>query len=148
MERYLLKNKEYWDKGYEAENVESFVFRPYGRIFKWEFGLGGSRGERLLDFGCGAGAALRFFKGKGFDVYGVDISLTDIDRCQRRMPDIKSHFAVIPPEPSRKDRWFGGKFKLVIAIQAMYYYSNADMEERLWSLYDQMAPGGLIYATM
>jgi len=34
MSDYLKKNEEYWAKGYEAENVESFVFRPYGRIFK------------------------------------------------------------------------------------------------------------------
>lgn len=148
MEQYLVKNKAYWDKGYEAENVESFVFRPYGRIFKWQFGLSGARGERLLDFGCGAGAALGFFKGKGFDVYGVDISRTDIERCRRRMPDVADHFAVIDPKPSRRDRFFGGKFDLVIAIQALYYYSDADMEERLLSLRDQMLPGALIYATM
>lgn len=55
MEDYLKGNLEYWQEGYEADNVESFVFRPYGRIFKYEFGLDGSHGEKLLDWGCGGG---------------------------------------------------------------------------------------------
>src|SRR5436190_24196902 len=99
MDTYLEKNKEYYDKGYDAENVESYVFRAYGRIFKHDFGLDGSKGEKVLDFGCGSGASLKFLKSKGFNVHGVDISEIDIRRAQSRMPDIKDHFVVIPPKP-------------------------------------------------
>ena len=108
MDNYLQKNYEYWQKGYEAENVESFVFRVYGRVFKQESGIDGSKHERLLDFGCGSGAALRFFKSKGFDVYGVDISKVDIQCCKQRMPDISDHFTVIDPKPDENDVFFGG----------------------------------------
>ena len=45
---YLQKNYEYWQKGYKAENVESFVFRVYGRIFKAQFGIDGSKREKSL----------------------------------------------------------------------------------------------------
>lgn len=148
METYLAKNKEYYDKGYEAENVESYVFRAYGRIFKHDFGLDGSKGEKVLDFGCGSGASLRFFKSKGFNVYGVDISEVDIRRAQSRMSDIKDHFLVIPPKPVASDRFFGGQFDLVVSIQTLYFLSDTDLQVRLKTLYDMMKPGAVIYASM
>jgi len=148
MKDYLQYNSEYWQKGYEAENVEGFVFRPYGRIFKFEFGIDGSRNERLLDWGCGWGAALRFFKSKGFDVYGVDISRVHIQRCKAIMPDIADHFELIDPEPNEQHLFFGGNFDLVIAIQSLYYLSDTHLKMCLKSLYNSMRPGGIIYATM
>jgi len=148
METFLKDNQGHWAKGYEAENVESFVFRPYGRIFKSEFSLLGTNNEKLLDFGCGQGAALQFFKSKGFDVYGIDISESVIRRCKEKMSDISSHFAVIPPEPSEHDVFFEGSYDLIIAIQSLYYYSDHYLKVRLKSLFNQMKPGSIIYATM
>ena len=145
---YLQKNYKHWQKGYEAENVESFVFRVYGRVFKAQFGIDGSKHEKLLDFGCGSGATLCFFKSKGFDVYGVDISEPDIQRCKQRMPDIADHFITIDPKPNETDVFFEGRYDIVTAIQSLYYLSNTDLRERLLSLYNQMKEGFLIYATM
>lgn len=145
---YLKRNKEYWEKGYPADNVESHVFRPYGRVLKYELGLDGSRHEKLLDFGCGQGAALRFFRSKGFDVYGVDISETDIAACKARMPEIEDHFRVVDPKPRADDSWFGGGFDIVVAVQSLYYFTNTDFEVRIRNIYDQIRPGGYIYATM
>jgi len=146
---YLDANKKYWEQAiYDAINPESFVFRTYGRVFVYEFGIDGSRKERLLDFGCGSGGNLRFYKEKGFDVYGIDISEIDIGRCKERMPDIKDHFKTIKPEPRRDDIFFGGKFDVVVAIQTLYYLSNTHLEERLLSLYNQMNDGAIIFATM
>lgn len=148
MNNYLQKNYEYWQKGYEAENVESFVFRVYGRVFKSQFGLDGSKREKLLDFGCGSGANLRFFHKKGFDIYGVDISKVDIERCKERMPEISDHFIVIDPKPKSEVMFFSGEYDVVIAIQSLYYFSHADLKVRLDSIYNQMKKGAIIYATM
>jgi cyclopropane fatty-acyl-phospholipid synthase-like methyltransferase len=148
MKTYLQDNYEYWQKGYEAENVESFVFRTYGRIFIPEFGLDGSNNEKLLDFGCGSGANLNFFHQKGFDVYGVDISHIDIERCKKRMNKIASHFSIIDSQPKTEDIFFGGEYDVVIAIQALYYFSDADFKVRMESIYKQMKKGAIIYATM
>lgn len=148
MEQYLKSNKEYYELGYEAENVESYVFRPYGRIFKHDFGLDGTKGERVLDFGCGSGAALRFFKSKGFDVYGADISETDLATARKRMPDIADHFLQVAPKPQENDMFFGGNFDLVISIQTLYFLSNRDLATRMRSLYNMVKPGGYIYASM
>ncbi|KAB2952941.1 class I SAM-dependent methyltransferase [Heliorestis acidaminivorans] len=148
MEKYLEKNFEYWQRGYFADNVESFVFRPYGRILKQQFSIDGSKQEKLLDFGCGQGAALSFFYSKGFDVYGVDISTVDIEQCRKRMPEIHNHFVVIDPKPNDSDVFFEGNYDVIIAIQSLYYYNNKDLQTRLTSLYKQLKKGGIIYATM
>lgn len=148
METYLQKNQEYYDQGYEAENVESYVFRAYGRIFKHDFKMDGSKHEKVLDFGCGSGAALKFLKSKGFDVYGADISVPDLNRAKRHMPDIADHFAHIEPKPKSTDMFFGGGFDLVISIQTLYFLNNTDMQVRLKSLYNMMKPGAYIYASM
>jgi len=148
MEDYLSKNYAYWKRGYEAENVESFVFRVYGRVFKAQFNIDGKRNEKVLDFGCGSGAALKFLKRKGFDVYGVDISEMDIGTSRDQMPDIADHFKVISPKPRMDRTFFGGGFDLIIAIQSLYYLSNSDLKICLMSLYEQMKEGAVIYASM
>jgi hypothetical protein len=48
-------NINYWDGRYYAPNVESFIFRFYGRILKHDFGIDGSNQEKVFDFGCGEG---------------------------------------------------------------------------------------------
>lgn len=148
---YLERNYTYWKrgyKGYPGENVESFIFRPYGRIIEKYFESIGSKPTKMLDFGCGAGAPALFYRSKGFDVYGVDISEINIQRCKERMPDIADHFLVVEPTPEKKDDFWGGNYDLVIAVQSLYYFSNAHLQVVLKALYNQMATGGIIYATM
>lgn len=149
MEEYLLKNKEYWDKGYLAENVEEWVFRFYGRILKFEFGLDGSKGNNLLDFGCGSGATLKYFKDKGFNVYGVDISKTDIERTKALMPEIEDHFKVIDAKPVENQEYFQGvKFDVITGIQSVYYFNDTDLQVLLKSFDKMLNPGGIVYFTM
>jgi SAM-dependent methyltransferase len=147
---YLDVNKNYWSLGvYDAPNTETYVFRAYGRIFKFELGLDGSGKENLLDFGCGPGGNTKFYHQKGFTVYGVDLSEIDIKRCKERMPAVASNFKIVKPEPTQNDVFFPGvNFKIITAFQALYYYSHKDLETRLKSLYKQMDNGGIIYATM
>jgi len=147
---YLNYNKDYWSQGvFDAPNPETYVFRAYGRIFKFELGLDGSGKENLLDFGCGPGGNTNFYHLKGFTVYGVDLSEIDIKRCKERMPAVANNFKVVRPEPSENDTFFPGvSFKIITAFQSLYYYSHKDLETRLKSLYNQMDSGGIIYATM
>jgi len=42
------------------------------------------RGCKLLDVGCGNGSVSEFFAGLGYDVTGIDISDTGIDRAKKR----------------------------------------------------------------
>lgn len=148
MEEYLQKNLEYYNQGYEAENVEGWVFRPFGRIFKQRLGIDGSKGEKVLDFGCGSGASLRYLKSKGFDVYGVDISEVDINRAKSRLSDIKDHFQIIDPKPVPGQIFHGGDFDIIISIQTLYFMNRTDMNIAIDNLYNQLKKGGYIYATM
>ncbi|MFH2204211.1 MAG: class I SAM-dependent methyltransferase [Elusimicrobiota bacterium] len=148
---YLERNQAYWRRGYKGyadEHIESFVFRPYGRIIEKELGDRGAGPRKLLDFGCGAGAPARFFLSKGFAVYGVDISEANIECCKRRMPEIADHFAVIDAAPDAGGNFWDGDYDLVVAIQSLYYFSNKDLRVALNSMHRQMKPGALIYATM
>jgi 2-polyprenyl-3-methyl-5-hydroxy-6-metoxy-1,4-benzoquinol methylase len=72
---YLEKNDKYWKKNsYFAPNVESFLFRFYGRILLNDLNISGRKSEKILDFGCGQAGNLNFSHKNGFDVYGVDIA--------------------------------------------------------------------------
>ncbi|MDO8562111.1 MAG: class I SAM-dependent methyltransferase [bacterium] len=145
---YLEKNKDFWESGCPAENPESHVFRTYGRILKPELGITGEKHEKFLDFACGEGANMLFFKKKGFDVYGVEISESNLEKCREKMPDIADHFQMIDPKPSKGDMWYGGGFDVVIGNHAFYYYNDTDLEIRLETIYNMLKPGGIIYATM
>jgi 2-polyprenyl-3-methyl-5-hydroxy-6-metoxy-1,4-benzoquinol methylase len=114
---YLGRNVEYWSNTYDAPNVESFIFRFYGRILKFDYGIDGSNHERILDFGCRQGGALNFFDKLGFNCFGVDIAKNDIAVAQRHMPHIADHFMVINPKPEENSKFFGGEFDIVISIQ-------------------------------
>lgn len=148
MTEYLHTNAKYWSGTYEAPNVESFIFRFYGRILKFDYGIDGSNHERLLDFGCGQGGALNFFDKLGFNCHGVDIADRDIAAAKALMPHIAGQFAVIDPKPAADRTFFGGNFDIVISIQTLDFLSNTDFKKAVQSLYNSMKPGGLIYASM
>jgi len=146
----MKANCDYWSQGvYDNPNVETYVFRIYGRVIKYQFGLDGSGGENLLEFGCGSGGAARFFDDKGFNVFGVDQSSVDIDRCKKRMPHIADNFKVVSPLCLVDDDWFSNKkFSVIASFQTLYYLNDIDLENRLSSLLEMLEPGGLFIATM
>ena len=150
MSEYLQANCDYWSQAvYDTPNTESYVFRIYGRIIKHQFNIDGSKKEKLLDFGCGAGGNTKFFDSKGFNVYGVDQSKIDINRCKERIPHKNNQIKQISPISNKDDDWFDGtKFKVITSWQTLYYLSNSDLENRLISLYNMLEKGGIFIATM
>jgi SAM-dependent methyltransferase len=148
MSNYLEKNAQYWSGVYEAPNVESFIFRFYGRILKFDYGIDGSNHERLLDFGCGQGGALNYFDKLGFNCFGVDIASNDIEAARRHMPHIADQLMVIDKKPDENNIFFGGKFDIVISIQTLDFLSNTDFDKAIKSIYNSMKPGAKIYASM
>ena len=152
------KNIEYWSNRYNAPNVESFIFRFYGRILKYDFGIDGSKNERVFDFGCGQGGALKFFYERGFSVYGVDIAEQDI-RVARdfvKKDDNYNHevkFELISPEPFRGQKYFSNLFNgdewidIAVSIQTLDFLTDTDCKIVLNNIYNQMKPGAIIYAS-
>lgn len=149
MTDYLAKNSEYWAGKYQAPNVESFIFRFYGRILKFDYGIDGSKHERILDFGCGQGGALQYFDKLGFNCYGVDIAKNDIEVARAVMPRVAGQFKIIDPKPDENLVFFDGvSFDVVISIQTLDFLSNSDFEKAIKCLYRNMKPGAKIYASM
>jgi SAM-dependent methyltransferase len=150
MDNYLKINSDYWGQAiYDNPNPESYVFRIYGRILKYQFGLDGSGGENILDFGCGSGGNTKFFHEKGFNTFGVDQSEIDIQRCHMRLNEKKHQFKQINPECNKTDDWFNGtKFKIITSFQTLYYLNDLDLESRLISLNNMMDDQGIFIATM
>jgi SAM-dependent methyltransferase len=148
MTDYLAKNADYWSSLYDAPNVESFIFRLYGRILKFDYGIDGSSHERVLDFGCGQGGALSYFDKLGFDCFGVDIASDDIAVAKRHMPHIAHQFMVIDPKPDDNSIFFGGGFDVVISIQTLDFLSNTDFSRAIKCIWNNMKPGAKIYASM
>lgn len=148
MSQYLDHNQTYWDKGYEAPNVESIIFRFYGRILKPELNITGN-GAKLLDFGCGQGAAVNYFNALGFDARGVDISGTDVNVARIRYPHIKEKFNVCEPCPS-KNKFYGFEegVSVITAMQSLYFFDDTDFEMCLEKLHKSMKSDGIIFATM
>ena len=145
---YLEKNKAYWEKGYSAVNVDHPVFRFYGRILKPEFGLGG-HWEALVDFGCGQGSAVDFFRRMGFNARGVDISETDIAAAKIRYPHIAQDLFICDSSPKANEFYgFAENVAVITAIQSLYYFSDQDFQDCMDKLYASMRPGGVFFATM
>ena len=148
MSDYLDVNSKYWAGTYDAPNVESFIFRFYGRILKFDYGIDGSNAERLLDFGCGQVGALRFFDRHGFDCYGVDIAANDVAVAKRYLPHKADQLLVIDPRPDESKLFFDGDFDIVISIQTLDFLSDSDFMRAIRCLWNNMKPGAKIYASM
>ena len=148
MENYLQRNKQFWEHGYYAPNVDHPIFRFYGRILKSEFNLDGSGGENLLDYGCGQGAAVNYFGQMGFSSYGVDISEADIEYAKNRYRHISQNFNTIDPVPAVDNMFFDQKYKIITAVQSLYYYSDTDLSIRMENLSSILDDNGIFYATM
>jgi SAM-dependent methyltransferase len=148
MPDYLEQNARYWSNSYDAPNVESFIFRFYGRILKFDYGIDGSNHERLFDFGCGQGGALNYFDKLGFNCFGVDIAANDISAARRHMSHIADQLMVIDPKPDEENVFFGGEFDVVISIQTLDFLSNTDFAQAIKCLWNNMKPGAKLYASM
>lgn len=148
MESYIEMNKLYWEKGYDAPNVDHNAFRFAGRVLKPDFGLPMAH-ERLLDFGCGQGAAVAYFNSIGFDAHGADFSETDIGAAKAHFPSISDKFFICDGKPSNNLAYGdGGQYRVISAIQSLYYFTQSDFLSALDMLHNQLESGGIFYATM
>jgi trans-aconitate methyltransferase len=141
---YITGNDDYWAKGYPAPNIESHVFRPFGRLIRERI----PADSATLDWGCGQGATSLYMAQQGLTPYGIDISETDIEVARHRLPEHSANFQVVPFLPTQGQLYFDGGFGLVTAVQSLYYLDSEALPVAVDAIWNSMNPGGLLYATM
>ena len=140
---YKNINRKFWNQGYYAPNVESFIFRFYGRFIKNFFK---KKNLKLLDFGCGQGANLNFFYQKNYNCYGIDISKKDIQVAKKRFPKLRKKFILSHSVP--KNTEIPDNLDIILASQSLYYLSKEDFISTINLLYSKLNKGGIIFASM
>lgn len=146
MENYLKKNHDYWETGYFAPNVESYIFRFFAYFLKPNKIIGK---KKILDFGCGQGSAVNYFHKLGYKSYGVDISKKDLTFAKKNFKKIEKNFILVDPDPKKQDYYgFKKDIDVVVAAQSLYFFNNSDLKICLNKLKSSMKKGGIIFATM
>ena len=137
-----LINYNFWQKGYFAPNVESFIFRFYGHYLKKK------KIKNLLDFGCGQGAAVNFFNQNNINSFGVDISLTDINIAKKKNSKNKKKFIHIQSFKDIEKIFEKKKLDVIVASQSLYYLSDQDFKKLILIFKKILNKNGMIFATM
>ncbi|MGR3467444.1 MAG: magnesium protoporphyrin IX methyltransferase [Shimia sp.] len=88
-------------------------------------------GARVLDAGCGTGAASQELAARGATVVAVDISPSLTEIAARRMPEHLRHCVTFEAGDMLADR---GRFDAVIAMDSLIYYTRPDLKAALAQL--------------
>jgi len=138
--------EEKYKNGYGHSYPESHIIRIYERFLKKKIPLVPQ--PKILDYGCGTGANLLFFKNNGFNTYGCDVSYTAIDICKNNKSFNKEQFTVCNEIPNLIDLYEGLSFDLILSNQTLYYLSDVPLRRFIDESYRLMKNGGLLVATM
>ena len=95
--------------------------------------LGDVRGKRILDAGCGTGAASEALARMGATVVGVDISPSLVEIADKRLPEDLRGQVTFEAGDMLADR---GAFDGVIAMDSLIYYTRPDLQAALNGLGD------------
>lgn len=97
-------------------------------------------GDRALDFGCGAGRSTRFLRELGFDVTGIDIAESMIERARERDPG--GDYRLVP-EGDLSGLQAGG-FDLVLSAFTFDNVPMADKVPLFRSFRELLRPNGRV----
>jgi SAM-dependent methyltransferase len=102
----------------------------------------------VLDLGMGEGRNAIFLAEKGFDVEGVDISKTAVDRClqlaKERNVNIRAHVGDLKLFKIPKD-----KYSLIVAAGAsLNFFKRSEIEEIVSRIRNGIKKGGFVYLSV
>lgn len=94
-------------------------------------------GSRVLDLGCGNGAMLGSFYGRGYQLVGVDVSNSGIKQARERWPDIRFEVRDVTQELSDL-----GQFDAIINTEVIeHVFLPRDLVRNCFHL---LKPGGIL----
>ena len=133
-----IHGKKLWksDGDYPSQNAQAFL--------EWHLTSNVNPVNRLLDLGCGTGAATCFFKKMlpETEVYAIDASEAALDTLKKRsellLLDIKinkSDFRTLP----YPDQYF----QAIFSESVIYYGNKEDFKQGVNEIFRTLAPGGI-----
>ncbi len=134
-----------YQRGYGLLYPESHVIRVHRQILEWELGI---RDGNVFDFGCGAGANVKYFLEQGFVPYGCDTSETAVFACKSAMPNHADHFFVSDVKPDLHGMVGDAPLTLFLSNQVLYFLDDKSIRDVVSQAFDLVRPGGLFVATM
>jgi len=134
-----------YQEGYGLVYPESHIIRVNKQILEWELGI---KSGRIFDFGCGAGAHLRYFAENGFVPYGCDTSPSAIALCKKIMPEHAGHFHVSAVNPDLPALAQGLEFDVFMTNQVLYFLDDQAIREVVQQAHALTRKGGVFIATM
>jgi len=97
----------------------------------------------VLDFGCGAGRVLQYFRPLGFALFGCDVDESAIGYLKRVYPDVTAHVTGYAPPLPYED----GQFAHVFSVSVWTHLPPQLQEPWLKEMKRILRPGGLALLT-
>lgn len=154
--KYIDINKKSYDKVYEAgwgnrytdSNLVSIYYNIICPLIEEKRGM--KEKLKCLDFGCSLGANTKFFCEMGFEVYGIDISETAIEKCININHFKRENFVATNILEGRGigDIFHDIEFDLIIAANVLYYFDDMDIHKVLQQFNAVMNKNAVLYANM
>ncbi|MBU6428734.1 MAG: methyltransferase domain-containing protein [Cyanobacteria bacterium REEB65] len=100
---------------------------------------------RVLDSGCGTGENALFLAERGFEVTGIDLSVTAIERAKKKASD-RGVAVVFAVGDALELAERGEQFDTIVDSGVFHVFDDADRQRYVASLAAALAPGGKYYA--
>lgn len=101
----------------------------------------------VLDLGIGEGRNSLFFAKMGFEVEGIDISKTAVERCVERAKDADLKVKVEVGDLKEVDVP-RGRYSLVIAAWILNFFKKVEAEEIVGKIKNGLKKDGFVYVAM
>lgn len=134
-----------YQAGYGHAYPESHIIRVDKHVLEWELGL---RSGAVFDFGCGAGANLKYFSDKGYIPYGCDTSASAIDRCRQLLPAQAGNFHVSSVNPDLRTMRGPASVDVFLSNQVLYFLDDGGIRDVVKQAFEMVRPGGVFIASM
>lgn len=129
-----------WGK-YPNEELVRFIGKNY-----FDLPVGERGKTKILEIGCGQGANLWFLAKEGFDVYGIDISLSAIKKGEKYLAEAYNNIKVKTKVGDVRNLPYKNNFfNLVIDCTAVQHIPFTDHKIAYKEIYRVLKPSGMFW---
>ena len=128
-----------WDKHYEDGTYIEHV--PHSSLARFEARW--MAGDRVLDFGCGAGRHTAFLAEKGYDTYGVDISEEALSRTATLLKQKN-----LTADLRQVSNYTSGYFDTVVSFGVLDHVLPLDAKKLISEIHRLLKPDGFLCITL